>query len=492
MSFGVTTEGFSKKTLDDILSEIRDDERDAISSTLNLLDTSVLGQLNGVFGDKLRELWNLAEAIYRSQYPDSASGEALDQVASITGATRLPATQSVVQLDQLNLDDGVTVPAGSIVSIGSTGARWELLDSVTNSTGAPGTFSVQAQSEDYGAIQGLSGTIDTIVTPISGWSAAAAVNTANSEPFSLADAQTLEVQIDGGATQTVTFSTGDFVDIGNATAQEVADAINADITGGAAEDALGEVRLTSDTEGTGSSVQIVGGTANPALGFPTTLVVGFNSADAEVGRELETDADFRLRRIELLRITGAGSVEAIRARVRELDGVVQAYVFENVTMVTDPVTSLPPKSFEVVVSGGDNQDIADTIWEVKPAGIESYGSITESVQDSMGFFHDIKFSRPTLVPIYIDVTVSTNPSTFPADGADQIKAALKALGDSLQIGDDVIALQFKCAPLSVTGVIDVTDFKIDTITPPVGTTNIAIGFRDLAEFDTSWISVTVT
>lgn len=491
MTYGITPVGFLKKAVSDIISEIENDERAALNPTLNLLATSILGQINGVFADKLRELWDIAEAVYRSQYPESASDEALDQVASITGATRLPATKSQVVLDRINLDPGTTLPAGRLVSLGSAGAQFRTLAPVTNSLSTPWSFAVDAESEDYGPITGYAGTIDTIQTPVTGWSAAAWLFNGTPEPYDLDDGDTLQIQIDGGIVQTVTFETGDFVDIDAATAAEVAAVIAASITGGDS-DAIGTlVRILSDTEGTGSSVQIVGGTAAVKLDFSTDIMEGMNSEDAIVGRNLEADDAFRLRREQLLRVTGAGTLEAIRARVLELDDVLQVFIFENVTMTTD-LNGLPPKSFEVVVAGGDSAEIAETIFLAKPAGIEAFGNVTESVLDSMGFSHSISYSRPAEIEIWIELTVTTDPLLFPADGEDQIKAALKAFGDTMQIGDDVIALQYRCVPLSVAGVIDVTVFLIDIVDPPVNTGNLTIAFRDLAVFDTSRIDVTVT
>jgi hypothetical protein len=94
------------------------------------------------------------------------------------------------------------------------------------------------------------------------------------EPFVLAPGLTLDVSVDGGATQTVTFGPGDFVDIFNATALEVATKVNSVISGLTAT-ALsdGRVLLRSDNRGSGSSLQ-VGGTANLSLSFPTTLLDG--------------------------------------------------------------------------------------------------------------------------------------------------------------------------------------------------------------------------
>lgn len=482
--YGVTESGFVKKTLTDILSEIKEAELDQISSTLNLLDTSVLGQLNGIFGDKIRELWDLAEAVYRAAYPDSASDEALDNVSSITGAIRLKATKGKVTLDQLFTDNGTTIPAGSIVSVGSDGARFVTTESVTNSTGAEATLSAEAEAQAFGEIPGYAGSIDTIQTPISGWNAKAAITCANAESYNL-DGKSLTLKVNRGSEQTVNFSAGD-----PWTAGDVAFQIEQQTTDVDAYDAKQKVRVASLIDGTGSAIQITGGTANAILGFDTSEVKGFNSADADEGRELETDPEFRLRRIELLEIAGSGTFEAIRARVREISGVIQAYVFENVDI--DTVGGMLPKSFEVVVLGGDDQEIAETIWQHKPAGIQAMGTTTKYVDDSQGFSHVIEFSRPTAVPIYIEVSILVDAELFPDDGDDQVKAALKAKGDLLDIGEDVISLRFKCVPLDVAGVIDVTAWLIDDVDPPLGSGNITIDYRDLATFDTANIDVDIT
>ena len=93
--------------------------------------------------------------------------------------------------------------------------------------------------------------------------------------------------------------------------------------------------------------------------------------------------------------------------VLEVEGVQQAFVFENVTLATDS-DGLPPKSFEVVVEGGADQDIADTIFLHKPAGIETFGTTSLSVLDTQGFNHTVKLSRPTTLQMFVDVTVTTN------------------------------------------------------------------------------------
>jgi hypothetical protein len=511
-----------------------------------------------------------------------------------------------VTLD-LSLAATTTVAAGKVARIGSSGARWVLTEAVTNAAAYPATVQGLFESEEAAPVVGNAYAINSIATPVSGWSAKAALNSLNSEPFHLVDAQTLQLQVDQGATQTVTFATGDFVDIGNATAQEVADAIKAATTGLDAVDANGQVRLVSDTDGEGSAIEVTAGTANPALAFAFELIKGFNpnrsakivcgssepydldngdtlfvqvdggtsqqvdfetgdfvdidnalarevaavinqdvsgaraydvggkvqiesltvgvnssievsggsanaefqfpdtddigeSGDATLGRSLETDAELRLRREELLRLSGAATIEAIRSTVRSVDGVLQAFVFENASNVTDGF-GRPPKSFEVVVQGGEDLDIGEAIWETKPAGIETFreagaSGVTVSITDSQGISHDVNFSRATQIRMYVAVTVKVDLDLFgggeQAAGEQEVKEAIELVGDSLQIGEDVIINKFLCAPFGVTGVVDVTAIAVDDVTPPVNTSNISIADRELATFSDADITVTVT
>lgn len=478
MSYGVTSTGFVKKDLEAVIDEIGDDEQDLISAILDLLPSGPVGQLNGIFGDKLREMWEVAEAVYRSHYPDSASGEALDQVASYTGAIRLAATESEVTLNQMFLDNGVTVPAGSIVSVGSEGTRFVTNTAITNSTGYPATLSVEAEASETGPLNGYAGTIDTIQTAISGWKAACAITCANSATFAL-DGTSLTLKVDRGSEQTVTFSGGD-----PWSAASVASEIESQTTDVDAYAVGDQVRVSSLTEGTGSAIEITGGTANAVLGFDTDEVKGFNSNDAVSGRDIETDPDFRLRRIELLRGIGKATLEALRAAVRGVDDVLQVMAFENTAEIPSPV-GIPPHSFELIVQGGADQDIADTIWDTKPAAIKPSGIEAVAVEDSQGFEHTMYFSRPIEIPIYINCILTTDPDEFPANGIDQVKQALKDYGDTLAIGEDVVILQFKAIPLTISGVIDVPIFYIDTVDPPTGESNIPIGYRSLSTYDTS-------
>ena len=430
-------------------------------------------------------------------YPDSAEGEALDNVGAITGAVRLAPTNTEVLLS-LNLDPGTTVPLGSVVSNSATGDRFATDAAATNPEAYAQNVEVAATAEETGPVQADAYSIDQIETPVSGWTARAAVDAANSETYTLSDGLTLLVKVDDEtAAQTVVFLTADFADIANATAAEVADKIDSSLVGASAVDAGGKPRIYSDTDGPGSAIEVTGGTANAALGFPTVKVAGLNQADETVlGRDLETDPAFRLRRLLLLSAQGDATVEAILADVLNVEGVLEAKVFENTTLITN-VDGVPGKAFEVVVHGpsATDADIAEAIFNSKAAGIQAYGTdISETVIDVQGESHLIEATRATLIEIWIEMALTVNTDTFngpvyPSNGDTLVKEAITALGELIGIGDDVITERLKSVVFSVAGVLDITSFLIGIVDPPVSSSNITIASRELADFDTARITV---
>jgi hypothetical protein len=109
--------------------------------------------------------------------------------------------------------------------------------------------------------------------------------------------------------------------------------------------------------------------------------------------------------------------------------------------------------------------------------------------------HDIKFTRPTEIDMYVEIDVSVDATAFgggiQAAGILQIQEAIVAIGDDLAIGDDVVINKLLCAAFDVTGVIDVAAIKIEDTFPPTNTANIPIATRELARFATARVTVNV-
>lgn len=218
-----------------------------------------------------------------------------------------------------------------------------------------------------------------------------------------------------------------------------------------------------------------------------------NALDATLGSIEETDAQYRQRQDDEQTAAGASTIDAIRADVLKVSGVEQCLVFENTSLVTDG-TGLPGKAIEVVIYDGalaaaaDN-DVAQAIWDTKPAGGETYGSVTGTALDSQDDPRLVKFSRATVRQVWLEFDVTVTAQDFPVDGVNLIKAAATARGNLLTLDEDAIALVLRASALSVPGVRDVSALRLGFAASPVGTSNLTITGREIAKFDTSRVVV---
>jgi len=222
---------------------------------------------------------------------------------------------------------------------------------------------------------------------------------------------------------------------------------------------------------------------------PISGIEAVNNANpTSGGRDAETDEEFRYRIKTTIQSLGKATLDAIVARVRSVEGVRSVKIEENDTMEDHTAEGgLPPKSFRVFVFGGDDNAVAQAIFDAKPAGVQPYGSVSATAYDIDGNPHVVYFERPTVVEIYIDVQVTTDGTEVTEQ---EIKDAIKAYFDTLELGDDVIYNKVVAAVMSVKGVVDAS-VKIDTAYPPTGTSNIEIADSEIAVTDDSKITVTI-
>lgn len=122
----------------------------------------------------------------------------------------------------------------------------------------------------------------------------ASVTSGNAEKFALVHLQTLTVAVDGGGAQLVTFDAADFVNIAEATADEVTDVLNLNLAGANVVHDSGLLTIRSDTLGDGGSIQVTGGTANAVLAFDTDLHTGEEANNALMVRVSNTMQQARL------------------------------------------------------------------------------------------------------------------------------------------------------------------------------------------------------
>ncbi len=270
------------------------------------------------------------------------------------------------------------------------------------------------------------------------------------------------------------------------TAERFATLFDVTIDAGAASVDAASVNLGPIT-GLADTITVI---VNPISGWDTAT----NPLDAEVGSDEETDGELRIRRRQSTAIQARSVIDSIFARISDLPGVLSATVLENDTSSTD-ANGLVEHSIEAIVEGGEDNDIAYAIWNTKTGGSSLNGNTPTIIKDSQGFDQTMNFTRPTLVDIYVDIVLVKGPD-YPTDGDDQIKQAILDYADgnlipgrSFGVGDDVILSELY-TPVNIIDDISITSLQIGT-SASTAAANIPIDIRDLSDWDSTRINITV-
>lgn len=482
---GMTETGFEKLTLDEIKTEIEDELRATFGAFINLLPGAIFALLVGIFAERESDIWDALEEIYYSQYPNTAEGVSLDNAVTANGITRLAAAKSTIEAQRLFGDSGTLVAAGRKFSVdGNPIAQFETVEDVTlgdgeNSiqtitfSGVPdaGNFTLTYKEETTAPIlhSAVAADVEAALNALNGLSGVVVTG-------SYGAGFAVEFAGDDGLQEQPTMTK-----VSNLTLT------SNPVTITIIETQVGENQASVDL------IAVNDGETDAPVGTLTVIdtpVSGLNRVlnvnETVLGRLRETDAELRIRRENTLSIAGNATVEAIRSKLRNISGVINAFVFENDTDVE--VDGRPPKSYECVVDGGDEDVIADVIWRSKPAGIQTIGDETVIVIDDSGLPRTIKFSRPNNTPIYISIDLTVDDEVFPDNGAAQAQAAIIAWGAELPIGADVVVYPALVGQLKdIPGILDL---RVRIGTSPVSTTpgdpavddNVTIGADSVAQF----------
>lgn len=486
---GLSSTGFEKKIYEDIRSEIETALRTSLGQGINTIAPSVLGTLLDIYTEREALVWDVAEAVYFSQYPNTATGTSLDNVVALTGITRLAAVESR-QLGQLLYGTpGTLVPAGTVYSVsGNPSARFVQDNDVTLITGQDeiqtATFSAVPDSGTF-KLRYEDQTTGVLAFNATAVQVQAALN-------ALGKLSGITVTGDFTLGFTITFAGDDGKqDHPMLTVQDNLLLIGiTPIVVSIAQTAQGvpqgEVSLTAQEPGETQALE-------GSLTVIETPIAGLNRVhnpvDAIVGRETETDNQLRIRRKATLQVAGAATLDAIRSQLLNLVGVTSVIGFENKTLLTD-IDGRPGKSYEMVVQGGDPQEITQNIWDTKPAGIETFGNQSGTAIDSQGVGQLMNWSRPTEVPIYVEVDITDLPE-FPVTGAALVKQAIIDHINGLGIGRDVIVYPgLICAIGTVPGIEDIV-VRIGIAISPTLDDNIPIAAAQISVTDSSKVIVTI-
>lgn len=413
-TYGLTPQGLVIKSLNVIRADLDAAMRAAFGQSLTLGDSSVLGIIDGIMAERYAELWALAQAVYNSQDPDSATGQALDALSKLTGTLRPQATFSSVT-ETLVGSPTSTVLTGTVIKTESTG-----LPFATTQDAVIVLLASWVATHAYIAGDRVTNAGNSYQCTISGVSAGSGGPTSATNP----------VPADGSVTWFFLGASNGAVD----------------------------VPMLAQTSGqvvavAGDLSQI----ATPAAG----LVAVVNLLDATQGQPLASDATLRTLRDAELSGDGAGTAAAIQAQLLQVEGVTSVTVFHNDGDAID-ANGLPPHSVEALVLGGADADIAQVLYDQISAGIATVGASSFTITDSQGFPHVISFERPTPVLIYVALSLTFDPDQYPSDGNAEVQLAIATAGQTYPTGLSVFAAKVASAAFGVPGVLDVEPVSVFT------------------------------
>ena len=162
-----------------------------------------------------------------------------------------------------------------------------------------------------------------------------------------------------------------------------------------------------------------------------------NPLAGETGVAGESDIASRIRRRQTLALQGVALPEAIVSGLYTVEGVRSLAFRENVTNapVTIDTVTLGAHSVYACVDGGSDTDVALMLLRKKSLGAGWNGTTTVNVTEPYsGQLYAVKFSRPTIIQIFVRVTVVLNGAAYP-DVPGLVRAAMVSYANGEQEGE---------------------------------------------------------
>jgi uncharacterized phage protein gp47/JayE len=168
LALGLSDAGLLVPREADFLTEIRDAYKAATGLDIPWSDDLLLGVLTAIMANLLGKVTDALQAVYDAFDENNATGVQLANIARLVGVDRKKATHSQVQ-QLLTGTPGVVLPLGRLMEGGGLDgrARWRLKADTT--IGLDGTVLADFEAEEAGRTTADPGDIDTIVTPVAGW-----------------------------------------------------------------------------------------------------------------------------------------------------------------------------------------------------------------------------------------------------------------------------------------------------------------------------------
>lgn len=472
VKYGLSPEGFKRKRLPEIIDSLVQRTNDKLGISIQSGANSIFGQLYGIIGYELADIWEQTENVYCAMYPNTATGTSLTNSASLTAIQPITAEASVILCNCKGTPNTV-IPANSQIQQKDTNVVYtngeenvyispekaleaELTIDTVN-IGTTYTIQINNYKYSYTAIAGDNATsiFNNLSGKIQGFN-----KSIKDGVFTIKSVNetTFNIQVSHISVKTIVTP----IEFTCLTAAKI------------------EVPANTVTN-----------IVTPVNGWENVT----NTKTLSTGRNDETDTELRQRWSLSVYQKASNMLEAIQANVfRRVAGVTACVAYENNTDIVDVYGRLP-HSIEVVVDGGDEQEIAEMIFRYTCGGIDFNGDISREVVDVANVKHIVKFNRPMEVKIWLKFSITKNvEESWDSNGIARIKQLIVDFGNEHTIGQDVILQKFIALIYdNITGVgfVEIKAAKGDTAGTYYGQ-NIVINATEKPVFDLDRVEILST
>lgn len=238
---------------------------------------------------------------------------------------------------------------------------------------------------------------------------------------------------------------------------------------------------------------------NAVLGWETIN----NTANAIIGTNIESDTDFRIR-IQASRFTGISLMQAIKAKLANIENVLSSWAYDNYTnaAITYDGITIPAHSICVVIDGGSDQEIAQALFEVKTGGTGYTAiagqSVTQTVTDgAYNVPYDVTFNRPAYISFAVNIQVK-NVNYTGSDLVSDVKNAIIKWSEGLVNGVDGLKIGQNVSPFEISAAVSdeipeiyVKNCEIGLVGGSMSTSELVFTVAQVGQITQENITVTV-
>lgn len=201
-----------------------------------------------------------------------------------------------------------------------------------------------------------------------------------------------------------------------------------------------------------------------------------NPYPSSASRPIENDSQLKYRWRQEKMGTAFGEYDTLKYKLDSILGVTFTNIQQNIAQKSngDRIN----KGVAIIVQGGDQQVIAQTIFDHLATGTATSGQITRYATAIDGSSFEVKFSRPEFLDIKISFALKALPD-FPTNGKSMIKQAIIDYFNTLDVGEDILYSRL-FEPINTIRGFSVRNLQIGTVGGVMDTRDLLVKYNQLA------------